>query len=130
MAPLRSGHPPDIRVKRVYAPPAPEDGARFLVDRLWPRGVRKEALGMAAWLKQAAPSDALRRRYGHDPAGWDAFRAAYWAELDADPAAWAPLAAAARAGPVTLLFAARDEAHNNAVALKDYLDARLGAEGP
>lgn len=125
MAPPR----PEIRVKRVYAPPAAEDGARFLVDRLWPRGVRKADLGLTAWARDAAPSHELRRRYGHDPAGWDAFRAAYSAELDADPAAWAPLAEAARAGPVTLLFAARNEARNNAVALRDYLKGRLGA-GP
>jgi len=120
---------PEIRVKRVYAPAA-EDGARFLVDRLWPRGVRKADLALTAWARDAAPSHDLRRRYGHDPGGWDEFRAAYAAELDANPAAWAPLAAAARAGPVTLLFAARDVERNNAVALKGYLDARPGAAGP
>jgi uncharacterized protein YeaO (DUF488 family) len=118
---------PEIRVKRVYVAPAAGDGARFLVDRLWPRGLRKADLGLTAWARDAAPSHELRRRYGHDPGGWDAFRAAYAAELDADPAGWAPLAEAARAGPVTLLFAARNETRNNAVALKEYLDARLGA---
>jgi uncharacterized protein YeaO (DUF488 family) len=113
----------------VYDPPGPADGARYLVDRLWPRGVRKETLALAGWARDAAPSHDLRRRYGHDPAGWDAFRAAYAAELDAHPAAWAPLLAAAREPEgVTLLFAARDTARNNAVALKAYVDARL--EGP
>jgi uncharacterized protein YeaO (DUF488 family) len=121
---------PEIRVKRVYAPPAAEDGARFLVDRLWPRGVRKADLAMTAWARDAAPSHALRRRYGHDPGGWDAFRAAYAQELDANPAGWAPLAEAAAKGPVTLLFAARDETRNNAVALKAYLESQLEGEGP
>ena len=113
-----------IRVKRVYEPPEPGDGARFLVDRLWPRGVKKEALRLDGWLKDAAPSDDLRRWFGHDPARWDEFQRRYRDELSDRPEAWRPVVEAARRGDVALLFGARDTAHNNAVALKDYLDAR------
>lgn len=111
-----------IRVKRVYEPHEPDDGKRFLVERLWPRGVRKEALALDGWLKDVAPSDALRRWFGHDPARWGEFRRRYTAELDARPAAWQPLLEAAEDGPVTLLFSARDTEHNNAVALRAYLE--------
>lgn len=114
-----------IKVKRVYASPAPDDGQRFLVDRLWPRGVKKEALQLDGWLKDVAPSDALRKWFGHDPAKWEEFQERYFAELEAKPEAWRPLLEAARQGTVTLLFSARDEAHNNAVALKAFLEARL-----
>jgi len=116
----------DIRTKRAYDPPEAADGRRFLVDRLWPRGVTKEALGVEAWVKDAAPSNDLRRRFGHKPEQWDAFQAAYAAELDAHPQAWAPLLEAARAGRITLVFAARDTERNNAVALKAYLEGRTG----
>jgi uncharacterized protein YeaO (DUF488 family) len=115
-----------IQIKRVYDPSAPEDGARFLVDRLWPRGVRREALSLDGWLKDVAPSDALRRWFGHDPTRWDEFRHRYAAELDGKPAAWQPILDAARRGDVTLLYGTRDTEHNNAVALKAYLEARLG----
>lgn len=114
-----------IKVKRVYEPPAPDDGRRFLVDRLWPRGMKKEALQLDDWWKEVAPSDELRQWFGHDPARWEEFRRRYFAELEAKPAAWQPLLEAARAGDVTLLFSARDEEHNNAVALKAFLEARL-----
>ncbi len=114
-----------IRVRRVYEPPTPDDGARFLVDRLWPRGVTKEALRLDGWLKDAAPSDALRRWFGHDPARWDEFQRRYRDELNGRPEAWRPVVEAARRGDVTLLFGARDTDHNNAVALKVYLDARI-----
>jgi uncharacterized protein YeaO (DUF488 family) len=110
-----------IHTKRVYEPPAPSDGARFLVERLWPRGMKKEALHLDGWLKEVAPSDALRRWFGHDPARWDEFVRRYRAELDAHPEAWQPLLEAALHGTVTLLFSARDEVHNNAVALQHYL---------
>ncbi len=113
-----------VRVKRVYDPPAPEDGRRFLVDRLWPRGVKKEALRLDAWLKELAPSDALRRWFGHDPARWEEFQRRYFAELEAKPEAWRPLLEAAREGTVTLLFSARDDEHNNAVALKAFLEGK------
>lgn len=110
-----------IRVKRVYEAPAPADGARFLVDRLWPRGVAREALQMDAWLREVAPSSALRRRFAHDPAKWEEFRRRYFAELDRRPESWRPILDAAACGPVTLLFSARDAERNNAVALREYL---------
>jgi len=122
--------PPVIRLQRVYDPPPPGTGPRFLVDRLWPRGVRRESLGLTAWARDVAPSASLRKWYGHDPALWEEFQARYRAELDARPETWAPLLEGARReGGATLLFAARDTARNSAVVLKAYLEARL-AEGP
>lgn len=115
----------EIRVKRVYDPPAPDDGKRFLVDRLWPRGLKKEALQLDGWLKEVAPSDGLRKWFGHDPAKWEEFQRRYFAELEARPEAWQPLLEEARKGTVTLLFSARDEQHNNAVALKIFLEHKL-----
>ena len=117
-----------IRVKRVYDPPAADDGARLLVERLWPRGMKKEALPMDGWPKDVAPSDALRRWFGHDPAKWAEFRRRYMAELDDNRAAWEPILEAARQGDVTLLYSAHDVEHNNALALKAYLDERLPAD--
>ncbi len=111
-----------IRLKRVYESPEPRDGACFLVERLWPRGIKKNALHMDGWLKDVAPSDGLRRWFGHDPRKWEEFRRRYFAELDGKPDAWEPLRAAARKGTVTLLYSARDTEHNNAVALKNYLE--------
>ncbi|OAJ56920.1 hypothetical protein A6V36_32545 [Paraburkholderia ginsengiterrae] len=112
---------PAIDICRVYGLPADEGGARFLVDRLWPRGVKKDALRVDGWLKDVAPSSALRTWFGHDPQRWDEFQHRYEAELDANPAAWKPLLDAASRGPVTLLFAAHDPEHNNAVVLRDYI---------
>jgi uncharacterized protein YeaO (DUF488 family) len=115
-----------IRLKRVYDPHAPEDGIRVLVDRLWPRGLKREAAAIDLWLKAAAPSDALRRWFGHDPNRWAEFRERYHAELRANPEAIAPLRdLVARGKTVTLLFAAKDAEHNNAVALKDVIAAAL-----
>jgi uncharacterized protein YeaO (DUF488 family) len=114
-----------IRVKRVYDSPEREDGARFLVDKLWPRGLRKEALHLDGWLKDVAPSNTLRKWFGHEPAKWPEFRRRYKAELEEQPQSWQPLAAAARKGRVTLLFGARDTEHNNAVALKSFLEKRV-----
>ena len=114
-----------IKVKRVYDPVEPDDGRRFLVDRLWPRGVKKEALRMDGWLREVAPSDRLRRWFGHDPKKWEEFRRRYFAELEAHPEAWQPLREAARAGNVTLLFSARDTSYNNAVALREFLEGKL-----
>lgn len=114
-----------IRVKRVYEPAGRGDGARFLVDRLWPRAVKKEGLRLTAWLKEVAPSGSLRKWFGHDPKRWAEFQHRYRAELDGNPEAWRPLLDAARKGTVTLLFSARDEEQNNAVALKGYLEAKL-----
>ena len=113
-----------IALKRVYEPATEEDGTRFLVERLWPRGVRKDALMLDAWLKDVAPSTELRRWFGHDPARWQEFRRRYVAELEARPDAWAPIVQADRSGTVTLLYSSHDTEHNNAVALKAYLEAR------
>lgn len=115
-----------IRVKRVYDPYAPDDGPRFFVDRLWPRGMKKEHLPMDAWLKDVAPSDTLRHWFGHDPAKWEAFRHRYEAELAAKGEAWRVLLDMARHQNITLLFSAHDREHNNAVALRSFLEARLG----
>jgi uncharacterized protein YeaO (DUF488 family) len=112
---------PAIDVCRVYGLAAEEGRARFLVDRLWPRGVKKEALQFDAWLKDVAPSRALRIWFGHDPQRWVEFRRSYEAELDANPSGWKPLLDAASQGPITLLFAAHDIEHNHAVVLRDYL---------
>ena len=124
--------PLTIAVKRIYEPAGPDDGARFLVDRLWPRGVSKEKAALADWLKPLSPSDGLRERFHHATAGsdeaWDAFRLGYFAELDAASdavqSALFTLDAAARAGPVTLLYAAKSEERNNAIALREWLERR------
>jgi len=114
-----------IRAKRVYDQPAKEDGTRFLVERLWPRGMKKEALHMEAWYKNVAPSNELRRWFNHDPAKWKEFQRRYRAELAANCAACQPLLDAAEQGDITLLYSAHDTKHNNAVALKSYLEERL-----
>lgn len=116
-----------IQIKRAYEPPAPRDGARFLVDGLWPRGVKKEQLKLEAWLKAVAPSKDLRQWFGHEPAKWEEFQRRYQEELDRQPEAWQTLLQAARAGRLTLVFGARDTEHNNAVALKNYLEAKAAA---
>ena len=111
-----------LQVKRAYDPASPDDGRRFLVDGIWPRGMTREQLQVEAWLKDLAPSTGLRKWFGHDPAKWEEFKQRYWAELDTGPASLAVLREAlAGADPVTLVYAARDTAHNNAVALREYL---------
>jgi len=115
-----------IRVERIYASKEPDGSFRVLVDRLWPRGLRKDALHLDAWMKDVAPSNELRGWYHHDVPRWEEFKARYFAELDAQPDAWQPLLEAAHQGDVTLLYGARDEEHNQAVALREYLEARLG----
>ena len=112
-----------IRIKRAYEAPAATDGYRVLVERLWPRGVRKETLELDEWLKALAPSDALRRWFHHDPERWAEFSVRYRAELRAEPAASAVrgLAARTRRGTVSLIFAAKDEQHNSAVVLRGVL---------
>ena len=114
-----------IKLKRAYDAAAIGDGSRFLVERLWPRGIRKANLTIDAWLKDIAPSDRLRRWFGHDPKRWDVFRKRYFAELDSNPEIWKDVVKAARRGPVTLIYSSRDTLHNNAVALKDYLQAKI-----
>jgi uncharacterized protein YeaO (DUF488 family) len=112
-----------IQIKRVYDPVAPQDGHRFLVDRLWPRGIKKEKLALDAWLKELAPRDNLRHWYAHDPAKWDEFCHRYFTELDANPETWRIILDAASQGYVTLLFSSKELKLNNAVALKLYLEA-------
>ncbi len=114
-----------IQTKRVYEPPARSDGTRFLVERLWPRGLRKEELDAHAWLKDVAPSTELRKWFSHDPAKWSEFKRRYYAELDKEPEAWLPIIQAARHGNVTLLYSSHDQEHNNAVALQQYLERKL-----
>ena len=114
-----------IRLKRVYEADASERGKRFLVERLWPRGIKKSALHYEAWLKDVAPSAELRKWFSHDPKKWDEFRHRYFSELDNDRHAWAPLLKTAQKGTVTLLFSSHDTEHNNAVALKQYLEAQM-----
>ena len=111
-----------IQIKRAYEPAAKDDGKRFLVDRLWPRGVKKETLHMDAWPKGVAPSDALRKWFGHDPAKWKEFEKRYRAELAKKPEGLQELLDAAKTGDLTLLFGAHDLEHNNAVVLKAYLE--------
>jgi len=110
-----------IGLSRAYDTPGPDDGWRVLVDRIWPRGVLKAALRLDGWDKDAAPSTALRRWYGHDPARWEEFRKRYFAELDGRPDVVAALRARTRAGRMTLVYAAKDRAHSHALALRDYL---------
>jgi uncharacterized protein YeaO (DUF488 family) len=111
----------DLMVKRIYEPPAPDDGQRVLVDRIWPRGVSKEHAVLALWLKEIAPSDELRNWFGHEPARWAEFQERYRVELDGNGEVVAQLHGLLRQGKVTLLYGAHDEAHNNAVALAEYL---------
>ncbi|MCL4394532.1 MAG: DUF488 domain-containing protein [Chloroflexi bacterium] len=114
-----------IQTKRVYDSASPRDGKRFLVERLWPRGMSKSSLRFDAWLKEVAPSDALRRWFAHDPAKWLQFKQRYAAELTSRRDALEPLVAAALKGTVTLLYSARDVEHNSAVVLKAYLEKRV-----
>jgi uncharacterized protein YeaO (DUF488 family) len=118
--------PHQLRIKRVYKPPDDRDGVRVLVDRLWPRGLSREKARIGLWLKEIAPSDALRRRFHDDPGGWEDFKTAYYAELERAPAPSAvrDLLERLTREPVTLLFAARDETRNNAVALKEWIDSQ------
>ncbi|ESW87172.1 DUF488 domain-containing protein [Mesorhizobium sp. M0924] len=111
----------DLTVKRIYEAPAPDDGQRVLVDRIWPRGVSKEDAALTLWLKEIAPSDELRRWFGHEPARWAEFQVRYSVELDGNREAVAKLRGLLGKAKVTLLYGAHDEAHNNAVALAGYL---------
>jgi uncharacterized protein YeaO (DUF488 family) len=111
-----------IKLKRIYEQPAPGDGKRVLVDRLWPRGLARDGTKLDEWLKEIAPSDELRKWFGHDPARWEEFRRRYREELKLQDDLLEQLTAEARRGTVTLLFAAKDEAHNNAVVLKELLE--------
>ena len=110
-----------IRLKRVYDPVSPTDGTRFLVERLWPRGVSKARLRIDAWLKEVGPSTRLRQWFNHDPDKWDEFRRRYFRELVTQPETWQPIVSSARRGRVTLIHSSRDTQHNNAVALQEFL---------
>lgn len=117
--------PPDqLRIKRAYVSPTPDDGTRVLIDRLWPRGIKKEDLAIDQWNKELAPSTALRQWFAHDPALWDEFERRYAAELEPHAEPLDALRALARKGTVTLVYGAHDEAHNNAVALRALLLAQ------
>lgn len=118
--------PEHVRIKRAYEPPAPEDGTRVLIDRLWPRGIKKGELAIDQWNKELAPSTALRQWFGHDPALWEEFGQRYAAELKPHADAMDALRTLARQGTVTLVYGAHDEAHNNAVALRTLLLAPPG----
>jgi uncharacterized protein YeaO (DUF488 family) len=113
-----------IRIKRTYDRPARGDGRRILVERLWPRGMKKEAVAADAWVKDVAPSTSLRKWFGHRVERWAGFRRRYRRELTTNPSAWAPILAASRRGTVTLLYSAHDVLHNGAVVLRDYLVKR------
>jgi len=110
-----------ISIKRAYVTPAPEDGFRILVDRLWPRGLSKERARIDLWLKDIAPSAALRKWFGHDPVKWQEFRRRYREELRQNPECLATIKKQARNAPVTLVYGAKDEQHNDAVVLLDFL---------
>jgi uncharacterized protein YeaO (DUF488 family) len=117
-----------LKTKRVYESADASDGTRFLVDRLWPRGIKKDKLEMKAWLKDVAPSPGLRKWFAHDPARWQEFQGRYRAELEANPDAWKPILEAAKQGDVTLLYSARDTEHNSAVLLKAFLEEYMNVE--
>ena len=114
----------DIRVKRVYEAPSPEDGMRVLVDRLWPRGLAREKARIDLWLKELAPSTELRKWFNHEPGKWEEFKRRYLQELQQQPAALAQGIEALGPGPVTLLFAAKETRFNDAVALREFIVAR------
>ena len=114
-----------ITVKRVYDPVSRNDGTRFLVERLWPRGVSKAKLRDVVWIKEVGPSTELRKWFGHDPDKWNEFRRRYHRELNSRPEAWRPILSKARRGKVTLLYSSHDTEHNNAVALQEFLRKKL-----
>jgi uncharacterized protein YeaO (DUF488 family) len=119
-----------IQTKHAYEAPAPADGARFLVDRLWPRGVKKEPLQLTSWARNVSPSTTLRKWFNHEPEKWLEFRKRYFAELANEPEAWRPLLEAAKRRRITLMFGAHDFEHNNAVALASFLKDKLKRRTP
>ncbi|MFZ0559396.1 MAG: DUF488 domain-containing protein [Methylovirgula sp.] len=118
----------EIRSKRIYDPVEPDDGARVLVDRVWPRGMTKEAAALTMWLKEVAPTTRLRKWFGHEPARWREFRRRYHAELDENPVAVQQLRDLMKAGRVTLVYGAHDSMHNQALALAEYIQAHKKAD--
>lgn len=113
-----------LLIKRAYDPAQPSDGVRILVDRLWPRGVKKEDLQIDEWNKDISPSDELRRWFGHEPERWKKFVERYYKELDENPDCWESLLKKAEHHRVTLVYGAKDPVHNHALALKNYLDSK------
>ncbi len=111
-----------IKLKRAYEKPGPEDGLRILVERLWPRGISKEAAGLDAWMKDIAPSNELRKWYNHDPAKWAEFKKRYFEELNGEKDAVEELRKAVRGKDVTFVYGSKEEKHNSAAALKEYLE--------
>jgi uncharacterized protein YeaO (DUF488 family) len=118
-----------IKLKRAYDSASKDDGIRFLVERLWPRGVKKAALRLDGWLKDVAPSTELRRWFSHDPSKWIEFQRRYFAELNVKPKIVEPILEANRRGSVTLVYSSHDKEHNNAVALKAFLAAKISGRG-
>lgn len=114
-----------IKIQRVYEYQHTSDQTCFLVDRLWPRGIKKERLQTCTWIKEVAPSNELRKWYGHDPERWEEFQRRYFAELDEHSQSWQPILDAARQGDILLLYSTRETELNNAVALANYLQARM-----
>jgi uncharacterized protein YeaO (DUF488 family) len=114
-----------IQLMRAYDLPRGSDGVLYLVERLWPRGIKKSELRVDGWLKDVAPSTELRKWFSHDPAKWTEFQRRYFMELDNNSEAWDPILTAARHGKVMLVYSSHDAVHNNAVALKEYLDQKL-----
>lgn len=114
----------NIQVKRVYDPPSSDDGLRILVDRLWPRGLSKASVKLDEWIKEIAPSNELRQWFGHDESKWEEFQQRYFKELDSHSDLIEQLLQKSHTGKLTLLFAAKDEEHNNAVALKNHLERK------
>lgn len=115
----------EIRLKRAYDKPAKNDGRRVLVDRIWPRGVKKEDLELNDWFKDLAPSSDLRKWFGHDPEKWEQFKARYFDELEGSAKGIEVLLETAENGRLTLVYASSEEKHNNAVALKEYLEEKM-----
>ncbi|TGK02778.1 DUF488 domain-containing protein [Leptospira langatensis] len=112
-----------IQIKRVYEAPSPKDGKRILVDRLWPRGISKEAGKIDLWLKEISPSNELRKWYGHDPEHWAEFKARYFKELRSNPEGVEKLKASLDQSVITFLYSAKNTEYNNAVALREFLSA-------
>jgi uncharacterized protein YeaO (DUF488 family) len=115
-----------IKLKRASDSVSPTDGTRLLVERLWPRGLSKDKLKLDGWIREVAPTTELRKWFGHDPAKWRQFRVRYFRELDSQPESWRSIASLARRGTVTLVYSSHDEEHNNAVALREYLQLKIG----
>jgi uncharacterized protein YeaO (DUF488 family) len=114
----------NVKIKRAYEPSSAQDGTRILIDRLWPRGISKEKAALDRWMKEIAPSTKLRKWFGHDPARWDEFRRRYAEEVRRNADLFDELRGLARRGPITLVYSARDEAHNDAVVLRNLLLGR------